>query len=435
MSKHSKASGLVFGSMVFGTIGMLGCSGESIDASTPEPTYHRDIAPLMASKCNNCHVEGGIAPFSLTTYDEVKALAPAVRASVVTKTMPPWPAADDCTDYLRNRSLSEDQIDLITRWIDNGTKLGDPADAPAQAENTPSDLSRVDHELALPVAYTTTAAPDEYRCFFVDWPEKETMYVTGFGVKPGYAPVVHHVIAYLARPESLAGFEELDAKDAEPGWPCFGGPGGNPTQTNWVGGWAPGSMGADFPKGTGIEIPPGSKLVVQMHYNTSSAEARPDQTKLLIAVDKTVEKKAATIPYTNIKWVTEQTMDIPAHTSDVTHTFSGDITKFASFITGGMIPSNVPLTIYSASPHMHTYGQSIGLEIERGDGQKECLVDIPKWNFHWQGAYAFTKPKLLEPGDFVSMRCSYDNPTANEINWGEGTNDEMCLGVYYVTAE
>lgn len=423
---------LAFVSLASSLLGVLGCSGE-MTGGEAEPTYHRDIAPLVEAKCNNCHVAGGIAPFELGTYDQLKALGPAVRASVVAKTMPPWPGSNDCADYLGNRSLTDEQIDQLTRWIDKGMPKGDPAEAPVAVASNARTLSRVDHELPMPVAYTPRVSPDEYRCFFIDWPEQESTYVTGFGVKPGFEPIVHHVIAYLARPDALSAFEALDAKDAEPGWACYGGPGGNAKESSWVSGWAPGAVGADFPKGTGIEIPPGSKLIVQMHYNTSAAAATPDQTALLVKVDKTVEKKAATIPFTNISWVTDHTMDIPPHTNDVMHSYAGDPTKFMNFLTGGAITSNVPLTIYTAGAHMHTFGRSISLEINRADGATECLVDIERWNFHWQGQYAFAQPKVFDPGDFLTMKCTYDNPTSNAINWGEGTGDEMCLGVYYVT--
>jgi hypothetical protein len=433
MLKCTISSKWAFVSMATSMLGLLGCSGETTGANEPEPTYYRDIAPLVEAKCANCHAEGGIAPFALGTYDQLKALAPAVRASVMAKTMPPWPASNDCTDYLGNRSLSDEQIDQLVQWIDKGMLEGDPSDTPQKVDSNARKLSRVDFELPMPVAYTPKVSPDEYRCFFVDWPETETAYVTGFGVKPGYEPIVHHLIAFLARPDVLASFEALEAEDAEPGWTCYGGPGGNAAAANWVGGWAPGAMGADFPAGTGIEIPPGSKLIVQMHYNTSTAAPMPDQSSVLLKVDKTVEKRAATIPFTNISWVKDQTMNIPPHTNDVTHAYGGDPTKFMNFITGGAIPSNVPLTIYTAGAHMHTFGRSIGLEINRASGETECLVDIPQWNFHWQGQYSLAKPKIFEPGDMLAMKCTYDNPTMNELNWGEGTGDEMCLGVYYVT--
>lgn len=425
MGKH-----LVFGSLF--ALGSTGCSSSTASTDGP-PTYYRDIAPLVEAKCASCHTAGGIAPFALESYDQVKALAPAIRSSVVAKTMPPWPASNDCANYLDNRSMTDGQIDRLVQWIDEGMAEGNPADKKVEMPTDTMKMSRVDLDLKLPIAYTPQISPDDYRCFFVDWPETETAYVTGFGVNPDQVPIVHHVIAFLARPDSLAQFEELEAKDAEPGWTCYGGPGGSATAAAWVGAWAPGGEGTDFPAGTGIEIPPGSKLIVQMHYNTSTSAPVADQTNILLKVDKTVDKKAIMMPFTNISWVKDHTMTIPPHTNDVVHAHSQDPTPFVGFLSQGAIPGNIPLTLYRVGAHMHTFGKSINLQVNRASGESECLVDIPSWNFHWQGTYGFTEPKILEPGDALGIQCSYDNPTANELNWGEGTGDEMCLGIYYLT--
>jgi hypothetical protein len=131
--------------------------------------------------------------------------------------------------------------------------------------------------------------------------------------------------------------------------------------------------------------------------------------------------------------VKNQTMNIPAHTNDVKHDFTMDPTKFVSLISNGAIAGNVPLTIYEAGLHMHTRGKTINTRIQRQDGSEECLLDIQQWNFHWQGGYRLEKPTVLEPGDQISLGCSWDNPDMKDINWGEGTGDEMCLATFFVT--
>ena len=72
------------------------------------------------------------------------------------------------------------------------------------------------------------------------------------------------------------------------------------------------------------------------------------------------------------------------------------------------------------------------------------LLDIPRWDFHWQNAYTLTKPVRAEPGDVVRVTCRHDVrkrvrgehgiPKAPRyVLWGEGTTDEMCLGILQVT--
>jgi hypothetical protein len=75
------------------------------------------------------------------------------------------------------------------------------------------------------------------------------------------------------------------------------------------------------------------------------------------------------------------------------------------------------------------------MEIERKTGATECMLHIPRWDFHWQGAYGFAQPKVVKPGDRVAVECHWDNslPNAKDLEWGEGTGDEMCLGSFLMT--
>jgi mono/diheme cytochrome c family protein len=412
-----------------------GCAAGDEPGAGDGPTWARDVQPLVAAKCATCHTEGGIAPFPLQTYEQVKAMKGAVASAVTARTMPPWMASPDCTDYRGDFSLTDAQIDTIAAWVSAGAPEGDPGESPVVVEDDRASLSRVDMELPVPVAYTPKSSPDDYRCFLVDWPASETTYVTGFGAVPGNAAIVHHVIAFIAKPDNLATYEALDAADAEPGWACFGGPGGEamgPSKVAWLGGWAPGGTGQDVPAGTGIEVPVGSKLIVQVHYNTATVAPAPDQTKIVVRTDASVEKKAAVMPFANVEWLLGG-MPIPAHAKDVVHTYSADPSPLAKIISGGAISGDKPLTIHAAGPHMHGLGTRILAQIDRADGTSECMMDIPRWNFHWQLSYNFQAPKQLGPGDKVHLECHWDNPGNDDVNWGEGTSDEMCLGVLYVT--
>ena len=148
-------------------------------------------------------------------------------------------------------------------------------------------------------------------------------------------------------------------------------------------------------------------------------------------------KQAFTVPFANPSWFKDgATMRIPANEEGVTHDFALDP---SSFLQG------FKATVHSAALHMHQLGTRGKLTIERNGGNSECMLDIPRWDFNWQRAYTFDKPKKLAPGDKLRIECSWDNTTANQpiydgkrrpprdVGWGDGTNDEMCLGVFYVT--
>jgi hypothetical protein len=71
--------------------------------------------------------------------------------------------------------------------------------------------------------------------------------------------------------------------------------------------------------------------------------------------------------------------------------------------------------------------------VKRQGGDETCLLDIPAWNFHWQGGYQLKEPITFNPGDKMFVQCNFDNTTMSPVEWGEGTGDEMCLGVFYYT--
>lgn len=395
-------------------------------------TYYEDIKPILDAKCGNCHEDQGLAPFSTGRYEDLEPWGGMIRQAVLDRTMPPWQPDASCNEYLGNRSLSDEQIQAIAEWVDGGMPLGDPAKegAPLELGSQPS-LSRVDLTLPLPVEYTPQGGPDDYRCFVMDWPETEVTYVTGMRARPGERQVVHHVIAFVAEPAEVAEIDALDAADPGPGYSCYGGPG---SRLRWLGGWVPGGDGFDTPAGTGVRVEPGSKVIVQMHYNTLTAGPLPDRTEIDLKLDAAVEQEATVQPFTNPTWVDTDLMMIPAMQEDVAHSFAADPTQ----LFGG-----AAIEIHDVGMHLHTLGKSARMSIERADGSETCLLDIPRWDFHWQGNYRLAQPVTLSPGDRLKVECRWDNSPPNQpiidgkpkvpadVTWGEGTNDEMCLGTFY----
>ena len=426
--------------VLLGSIALAACGGDDATSGDPDApatgvTYYQDLKPIIDAKCLGCHVAGGIAPFELDTVDKVSEMAGVVIENVVAKTMPPWPVNADCNQYFGDRSLTAEQIALFQAWQRDGFQAGDPAHpgAPLQVETL--RLSRVDQTLRMAAPYTpqtTTENPDEYRCFVIPWTAATTKYVTGFAAQPGNPKVVHHVIAFYAKPNEVAAYQQLDADEPGPGYRCFGGSGG-PSRT-WLGAWAPGSLGSDMPAGTGLQVEPGSAVILQMHYNVLQAGPEPDQTAIQFKLDDTVTKVATIQPWANPQWLGSQLMHIPPNAADTMHSFEFD----ATLATGG------PFQIYSAGLHMHQLGTRIKATATTAGGVEQCLAQIDDWNFHWQGTYALRAPLTFIRGDKLKVECHWDNTIANQpivggqprtptdVYWGEGTGDEMCLGVFYI---
>jgi hypothetical protein len=101
------------------------------------------------------------------------------------------------------------------------------------------------------------------------------------------------------------------------------------------------------------------------------------------------------------------------------------------------------VTIRATGGHMHLLGREISIEVNPGTSRARTILDIPVWNFDDQGADPID-PVTLDPGDTVKVTCRHDQAIRDELPelkdaveryvvWGEGTTDEMCLGVLTVT--
>ncbi len=405
-------------------------------------TWHHDVRPIAEEKCQSCHTDGGFAPFSLKTYKTAFDNRGAIASAVENKSMPPWPPSAACNSYQHDRSLTDAQRAAIVAWARGDAAEGDPSMYVAP-QNAPAPALRVDKSLAASAAYSPVESPDEYRCFVLDWDETTTKYVTGLRIKPGAVAEVHHAIVFQIAPADVAAVQALDEKDPALGYKCFGGTGVN--TAGWIGGWAPGTAGGAFPEGSGIAVVPGSKIVVQMHYNTANAPPSPDKSTVELQLADSVKTRAAVVKWANPNWVRSHTMNIPAGDPDSTQSFAFAPAAFMGQVSDNILQNNAPFTIWTASLHMHARGVKGTLTITHADGTKECALEIDDWSFHWQGAYALKTPIVVKPGDTLGIECHFDNsgkrqPVVNgspapvgPVNWGETTEDEMCLGFFYAT--
>jgi hypothetical protein len=408
-----------------------------------EEVYYNDIKAVLDTKCVGCHTTGDIAPFPLETYEQVVEARAAIDRAIRSGTMPPWSAADGCNEYTNDRSLSAEQQQTVLDWIADDLPEGDPEIAIAPP---PRPDSSFDVELILPEPYTPRIEPDDQRCFLVPWEETESVFVTGFEVVPDARSIVHHVIAFFAEADDREVYDRLDANDPGPGYTCYGGPGTNTAE--WLAAWAPGGRNNQMPEGTGIEIPPGAVIILQMHYNTDSADPTPDQSTIRLRLTDSVERPAVTMPFTQFEWVTGTTpMTIPAGESDVVHSMRWNPHNYLAGYYGDTlgIERGDSVSVHSTALHMHDLGTSGTISIDHGSSET-CLVEVEDYDFQWQNQYRFTQEMELAADDQLFLECHWDNTAENQpivdgerrdprtVVWGDGTSSEMCLGVAFITA-
>lgn len=409
------------------------------DEPAPEPpaglTYYRDVKPILDARCAGCHVDGGIAPMALTDYEAAMRYQDLIYAEVEAERMPPWQPNDCCADYRWTRSLSPDERATVLAWIEQGFPAGDPADEPPPLPTDRQELPRVDLTLRLPEPYTPVPriGVDDVRCFLIDWPIDEQVYVTGFEFRPGNRKLVHHVAAMIGEADDVDDLRARDAADDGPGFDCTGfGLDFRPTGS--LGGWTPGDLALPLPGGLGRKVPAGSVVLLQIHYDTGSGRGESDQSEIDLMIAQEVEREAEASAVGNPLWLVEDAMYIEAHDPDAMFWFEYDPTH----LNGGD-----GFLIWGVNIHMHELGSRASLAIHRGDGSWDCLLDIPDWDFHWLSDYWLAEPVAIYPGDRLYVECHFDNTTGNQkiVNGQQqeprdlwwGTDLEMCGGILFTS--
>ncbi len=451
----------------FGLI--AGCAEEPVPPGPIEQTtWYRDVAPIVAEHCMGCHSDGGIAPFSLESYDVAEALAPELLAAVESGLMPPWDAVDaaDCTPrhgWKNDLRLDATEIDVLRAWIADGRPAGDEAAIPPPPVDS---LAGVTHTLTPTVPFTTTGDTDEFVCFVLDPATTGDRWLTGMEVLPGNPKVVHHVVVFGVVP-SLAEQARNAGIVGKPYENCTGvvnDPQTGAPLTYVIGAWTPGSGPLDTGD-LGLPVPAGGAFLLQMHYHPGGAPSNePDATTLNVRLADT----APPHPYALGGFGNAATAPVLLPGPDD----SGGVPEFRipagaaahsetmRFTMPGTPGSGARSRLLFAYPHMHYIGVGLQVRVERaaplpGEPAEECLVNVPRWDFDWQRHYQYDAPieelPAIAAGDTVEIRCTYDNSLANpfvrrmldemglqepvEVTLGEQSHDEMCLGVFGVVPQ
>ena len=89
---------------------------------------------------------------------------------------------------------------------------------------------------------------------------------------------------------------------------------------------------------------------------------------------------------------------------------------------------------------MNLLGRSLKMTLNPGTANEKTILDVPNYNFDDRSSTTLKSPIAVNPGDTIRVECTFD-PTLRQkiaqlqslepryVTWGEGSSDEMCLGV------
>jgi len=364
-------------------------------------TYSRQVARIMAGHCVECHRPGEVGPFPLTSYDEVAGWAPMIGEVVSQGRMPPWFADPRYGRFANDCRLSDRDRALLLAWVENGAPEGDPAELPAPPKFTEGwRMPEPDVVFAMSEEPFTVAATGvlDYESFEIDPGFTEDKWVQAAEARPGNRAVVHHHVAYFVPPGADRRISQV---------------------ANQIAGYAPGTPPFEYPRGTALRIPAGSKIVFQMHYTPVGVEQQDrSYVGLKFADPQSVEREVKNEITGNMG------IRIPPGASD--HTLTSD-RRFRR-----------DTLLLNLAPHMHLRGKAFRFELVRADGSRDVLLDVPQYDFNWQLRYDLAEPLLVPKGSRLVCTGVFDNSADNpnnpdptiEVRFGEQTWDEMMFGVY-----
>lgn len=389
-------------------------------APAGQPTFTKDVAPILQKSCQSCHRPGSVAPMSLLTFEETRPWARSIKAKVVAREMPPWHIDRNVgiTKFKDDPSLTDAEISTIARWVDAGSPRGNLADLPAPRQFTDIDswyIGKPDVivEMKEPFVLPPTG-PDNIIDILIDPGFTEDMYIMAIESKPMDARsfnVVHHFTTNLV--------EDPDE---------------DPTGL-FLNEYALGKNGDIFPPNSGRLIKAGTKINFNLHLNP-----RGEKTDVRVAVGFKLFPKGVVPKYVAFTQHMGDApdLDIPA----------GTITRHDGYFR---LPT--PALMASFQPHLHNRGKAQCIEAiypdvradsaRPGPARTETISCVSNYQFGWHITYPYADDvaPLLPAGTILHVISWHDNTADNKWNpnpknWvggGARSIDEMSFAWVTVT--
>ena len=397
------------------TVEQLASKGNAIEFAARDNhaasiSYASDIAPILEQRCVSCHMEGGIAPFAMSSHQMIQGWSPMIREVILTKRMPPGQIDNDYIEDFHNVSfISIDESQKLVHWIDNGSLNKDGVDPLAALDIKLVKWNYGEREpdiiISIPPQQIPATGIQEYRNLQIPLDITEDIWVKAVEFVPGDPTVLHHIIAFAYGPNGLNEFELLN-------------------QGIGLGAYAPGNSINTYPENSGFPLKAGGGLMLQMHYTVTGKEAVDASEIGLYLWDEP--------PARQVLGGSAADLDIYIPPFKARHEMVAT-KKFRKDVYLSML-----------GPHMHYRGYDANFKLIFPDGREQEILNVPNYQFNWQKVYDFKEPMFLPAGTEMVYRATFDNSEMNpfnpdpsaEITWGEQTWQEMFFGfIRYVEAD
>ena len=435
---------LFTGSLALGLV--LAASGLSAAADTQKPvTFSKDVAPILQAKCQSCHEPGSIAPMSLRTYQEARPWARSIKARVETRQMPPWhiDRSVGVQHFKNDMSLTDEQVETIVRWVDQGAVQGNPADMPQPKAVATTIFWQGERDgygapdlVVKSPEYTMPAfGQDEWWRPMVDIEGlTEPRWVRMVEIRPTNIQgrkILHHSIAHIAMDANSVDADVINRGIA-------GGRGGGDDPADLVNArpylmeWAIGKGYDRYMDNTGKLIKPGQRISWDQHVHAAGEAVKTGSELGIWLYPKGREPQYRThlVGFTGLK---EGAIGLDIPPNSITHTEGFTVLKENTVIT-------------NFQPHFHLRGKAMQVEAIFPDGTTQVVSYVSNFNFNWMTNYIYAEDSapVFPKGTIIHVTAYYDNTKANKNNpdpeqwvgYGDRTVDEMAhawMNVFYLS--
>jgi hypothetical protein len=433
--------------LAMGTVAVpQAASAQTSAAGGRSLTFTRDVAPIFREKCEVCHRPGNIGPMSLVTYEDVRPWVRSIKTRVANREMPPWHLDKDVgiQKFINDRSLSDEQIDTIVRWVDAGAPRGDMKDMPPPKQWASGDRFSLEDQLGPPdlvvrvKPFTMLAqSPDVHLETEVEIPLTEPRWIRASETKPSLKGrrIAHHATTNLIRPQTPEAIAaERAVRAGQPGADVVieGRRSGPTVEKESFTEWAQGKSGEIYPPNVGKLVMPGTKAYFRIHYHAVGEDITD-----ALEVGWWFHPKGTTPRY-SAEWlsvgsVDRESLQIPPNT----------VTQHQ-----GTTVLRAPAILHNFQPHMHYRGRVQTLEAIYPDGRREVINQVSHFTNTWHINYIYDPDyaPVFPKGTVLIVTSVHDNTAANKNNpdprqwviWGDRTVDEMAHlneQVMYITED
>lgn len=375
-------------------------------------TYYKQIAPIIKTKCLPCHRPGEAAPFTLASYQDVATRGSFIKEVVRSGYMPPWKPDNAYREFHNDRSLSNNEKEMIISWIDNKMPEGSAKKSSAAVADTRflagTQYSRMpDTTLKVQQPFSIKGDNAErFIVFKIPFDLGVARNVEAIEFISSNKKVIHHAnFAVHPVPDDVdinqaADFVDLSGEDrtAYDQYLPFKG------KMDYYGGWIPGTSFESYPKDLGWVMPKRGVILMTIHYAPSGKDEEEISGVNFFFKDAPI-KRPVNVVSLGSAGVGEQSIEpyfmIPG----------GEKKSFNLKIVA---PKDQSL-LY-VWPHMHLLGKTFKSYAVTPEQDTIPLVSIPSWDFKWQEIYRFKKLVKIPKGSVLNIEAFYDNTKENPNN-------------------